>query len=77
MVIYTRDLSGALSKLLVIAKNSDSFIALFAPLMFGGVITLVFVFRSSFENRSKTQCESKIVLISTAINRVVGISIVK
>ena len=45
MVIYARDLSRALSKLQVIAKNSDSFIVLFAPVMFGGVITLVFVFQ--------------------------------
>ena len=40
ILTYTRDLSRALSKLQVIAKNSDSFIALFAPVMFGGVITL-------------------------------------
>ena len=50
MVIYTRDLSRALSKLQVIAKNSDSFIVMFAPVMYGGVITLVFVFQASFSN---------------------------
>ena len=46
----TSGLSRALSKLLVIAKNSDSFIVLFAPVMYGGVITLVFVIQSSFSN---------------------------
>jgi len=34
-----------LSKLQVIAKNSDSFVAVFAPVMFGGVTTLVFIFQ--------------------------------
>ena len=75
---YTRDLSRALSKLQVIAKNSDSFIALFSPVLFGGVVTLVFVFQWSFEKCSKTQCQLKIVLlVITVINSVVGISIGK
>ena len=33
IITHTRDLSRVLGKLQVIAKNSDSFIALFAPVM--------------------------------------------
>ena len=34
----------------IITKNSDWFIALFAPVVIGRVVTLVLVFRQSFEN---------------------------
>jgi len=45
---WTQDFSRALSKLHVIAWNSDWFIARFAPVVIG-VIALVLVFRQSFE----------------------------
>ena len=55
-----RSLSGALSKLQVIAKNSDSFIALFASVTFGGVITLQLVCSHSFSRNGKMfkSCEN-------------------
>ena len=36
----------------MIARNCDWFIALFVPVVIGGVIALVLVFRQSFENCS-------------------------
>ena len=36
----------------MIARNCDWFIALFVPVVIGGVIALVLVFRLSFENCS-------------------------
>ena len=48
----TRDFSRASSELQVIARNFDWFMALFVLLWLVKVITLVLVFRQSFENRS-------------------------
>ena len=42
IITHTRDLSRALSKLQVIAKNSDSFIALFAPVMWSDYLRICF-----------------------------------
>ena len=50
---HTRDFSRALNKWLVIASNSDGFIVLFALMRLVGIISLVLVYRQSFENRSK------------------------
>ena len=48
-----RDFSRPLSKLQIIARNFDWFMALYAPVVIGrSIIALVLVFRQSFENRS-------------------------
>ena len=48
----TRDFSRASGELQVIARNCDWFMELFVPVVIGGSIALVLVFRQSFENRS-------------------------
>ena len=56
------DFSHALSKLRVIARNCDWFIALFAPVVIGGsnnnYYCFGFGFQQSFENHSKVQCNT-------------------
>ena len=60
-----------LSKLQVVARNSDWFIMLFAPVVFvWSNNTLVLVFQQSFENQSKTRTSIQVCIIHVEKERI-------